>query len=110
VRYVVVFLLGAVAVALLAVLYCWNPESHGFYPRCPLFVLTGLQCAGCGTLRALHCMLHGEFSRALAFNPLLVFAVPLLLLLSIKREWCFNRYVGWSAVVIVVAYSIWRNF
>ena len=94
---------------MLAVLYGFNPEAHGFYPRCPLFALTGLQCAGCGTLRALHCMLHGEFSRAFAFNPLLVVAGPALLVLSLKREWCYNRYVGWGVVIIVVVYSVCRN-
>jgi len=110
VRKAVVFILGVVAIALLAVLYCCNPERHGFYPRCPLFALTGLQCAGCGTLRALYCILHGDFVRAFTFNPILVFALPLMLVLSIKREWCYNRYVGWGIVAVIIAYSIWRNF
>ncbi|MCL1921779.1 MAG: DUF2752 domain-containing protein [Kiritimatiellaeota bacterium] len=95
---------------LLAVLYGFNPESHGFYPRCPLFVLTGWKCAGCGTLRALHCMLRGDLARAFAFNPLFVLSVPVLLVLAVKREWRQNRYVGWGALAVFFVYSICRNF
>lgn len=33
--------------------------------------MTGLLCPGCGSLRALHQLLHGNFATALRFNPLL---------------------------------------
>jgi len=102
-------MLATALVVLLAVLYRFNPESHGFYPRCPLFMLTGLKCAGCGTLRAAHCVLHGNISQAIAFNPLLVVAVPLLAVLLFKPRWAYNRYVGWGIAILVIAYSIGRN-
>ena len=102
-------ILAVVGVTLAAVLYLLNPETHSFYPRCPLYAVTGLQCAGCGSLRAAHCLLNGEFARAFAFNPILVLAVPAMVLLVIKREWCYNRYVGWGATAVIVLYSVWRN-
>ena len=102
------------AIALMAavagvVLYAFNPEAHGFYPRCPLFVLTKLQCAGCGSLRAAHCLLHGDISRAFAFNPILVLAVPLLTLLLFKPALAYKVYLGWAVFAVVVVYSVWRN-
>ena len=109
-RIAITFIFSVALAVLVAVLYAFNPESHRFYPRCPLLLLTGLQCAGCGTLRALHCMLHGDFMRAVTFNPILVLVIPLLPVLLLKREWCYNRYVGWGSVAIIIAYSIWRNF
>ena len=94
---------------LVAVLYAFNPESHGLYPRCPLFMLTGLQCAGCGTLRALHCLLHGDVARAVSFNPILALGVPLLIVLALRPQWGYNRCLGWGVAVVVIAYSILRN-
>jgi hypothetical protein len=71
---------GVLALAAgLALLYFFSPAEYGFYPRCGLYVLTGLQCPGCGGLRAAHCMLHGDFAGAFAFNPLMFIIVPAFL-------------------------------
>jgi hypothetical protein len=65
----------AVAVAIilvgLAMLFFFDPARHGFYPRCMFHEFTGLLCPGCGGLRAAHQLLHGHWSAAFAFNPLL---------------------------------------
>jgi hypothetical protein len=66
------------AVASVAVLYRFNPLQVHFYPRCPLFVMTGIFCPGCGALRAGHALLHGHFLTALDYNALLVLAAPFL--------------------------------
>ena len=68
--------LAALAGALLlpfgiAALFCLDPVETPFFPRCPLHALTGLQCPGCGTARALHAALHGRFAEALRFNAAL---------------------------------------
>lgn len=70
---------GAVAAgAAAAVLFRFDPMQVSFYPRCPLFVLTGLLCPGCGALRAGHALLHGDLPAALGFNGFLVVALPFL--------------------------------
>jgi hypothetical protein len=69
---------GLAAVAGAVTLRVFDPVLYGFYPRCPLFVLTGLFCPGCGALRAAHLLLHGDLPGALSFNPLLVISLPLL--------------------------------
>jgi len=66
------------AVAAVPVLYRYNPLQVHFYPRCPLYVLTGIYCPGCGALRAGHALLHGHFLTALDYNALLVLAAPFL--------------------------------
>jgi len=114
VRPVIIIIISAVALVVLAalgiVLYRFNPESYGFFPKCPFFVLTGWQCPGCGTTRALHNVLHGHFGRAIAFNPILVLAVPFLLLLAIKPAWRYKPQVAWGCLIIAIAYFLLRNF
>ncbi len=61
-----------------AILYRWNPATAGFYPVCPFFALTGWYCPGCGSLRALHQILHGNLGAAFDLNPLLVMALPIV--------------------------------
>ncbi|MGA9994581.1 MAG: DUF2752 domain-containing protein, partial [Pyrinomonadaceae bacterium] len=38
----------------------------------------GLHCPGCGTLRGLHQLLHGNLAAAFAFNPLMVLSLPFI--------------------------------
>lgn len=71
--------LGAAALAAAAVLRRIDPNAPGNpLPACPFHALTGLYCPGCGSTRSLHALLHGDLATALAMNPLLVVALPLL--------------------------------
>ena len=39
---------------------------------CPIRLVTGVSCAGCGMTRALHALAHGEVLRAFSMNPLAI--------------------------------------
>ena len=83
---------AAVALGLAAAgalyLYRVNPESPGsLVPKCIFHEITGWHCAGCGSTRAVHALLHGELGRAIGFNPLLVMLTPVL-------GWMFVRYAS----------------
>ena len=67
----------AVAAVVAAVLFRFNPAQHGFYPICLFHRFTGWNCPGCGSLRAVHQLLHGNVIEALRLNALLVLSVPL---------------------------------
>jgi hypothetical protein len=71
VLFLVFFLAG------LGVLFFFNPQQHAFYPFCLFHRMTGLLCPGCGSLRAVHELLHGDLVGALRYNPLLVASLPL---------------------------------
>jgi hypothetical protein len=65
-------LLGATALGVGALVFFFNPSTHGFYPICLFHAVTGLNCPGCGMTRALYALLHGNFLQALQDNALFV--------------------------------------
>ena len=77
------WIIGAVAVIVIAgiaIYSTFDPSTVRFFPRCTFLTLTGLKCLGCGTQRAIHALLHGNFLEAVRFNAMMVASVPLLAL------------------------------
>ena len=69
---------GLLVLSAAAILYVLDPREPGNYPICPFLGLTGYHCPGCGTLRALHQLLHGSPLNALGYNPLTILSLPFL--------------------------------
>jgi len=67
-----------------AYLFFFEPGKSGFFPGCPFRFLTGFTCPGCGTTRALHQILHGHIYTAFTLNPLLLIALPFLLIALLR--------------------------
>ncbi len=65
-------------VLLAAVFGIWwlGSRPPAWYPPCPFRLATGLFCPGCGSGRAVHALVHGEWGRALGLNPVLVLLLP----------------------------------
>lgn len=112
-------LLAAGSVAL-AVLYLFDPATSGLYPGCPFRALTGLLCPGCGTLRGLHQLLHGNLVTAFRFNPLMVLSLPFVAwsLLARSAELATGRALPvvflraawiWSLLGVILLYGVLRN-
>lgn len=60
----------------LLLLGLFDPATSGMFPPCPLHYFTGLYCPGCGSLRAMHQLLHGNLRGAWALNPMAVLLLP----------------------------------
>lgn len=75
---VTLMLLTAAIMTALLMLRLFDPATSGIFPPCPFRALTGYLCPGCGSLRALHQLLIGHFSRAFALNPFAVTSLPFL--------------------------------
>lgn len=106
-------------VACVALLYFFNPAQHGFYPTCIFYKTTGLLCPGCGTLRALHQLLHGHIEAAFRFNALIVSSLPLAALGCVQAmrhraanksalAWIRPNWL-WVGLVILILFGILRN-
>ena len=97
------------------VLYTFPPTQYAFYPRCPFNLLTGLQCPGCGTTRALHHLLHGRIREALHLNAMLFVLLPvaLCMLPSLLRgrppQFLMKPWFAWGAFFVLTSYWIVRN-
>ena len=72
------FALGLLAAIGVGVVYFVDPRVAGNYPPCPFLYLTGCYCPGCGTLRAVHRLLHGDLPGAIGYNPLTIAFMPFL--------------------------------
>jgi hypothetical protein len=59
--------------------YLFDPSQHSFFLPCPFNYMTGYQCPGCGSQRAIHQLLHGNVGAAFNLNPLLIVSLPLIL-------------------------------
>ncbi len=73
------------------VLYRFEPGEGTFYPPCPFYYLTGLYCAGCGTTRCLHALLHGDLAQAFASNVFAVLGVPYLVYWFVRE--CLTAFL-----------------
>lgn len=103
-------------VAAIVVLYCFDPMQASFYPRCPSKLLTGCDCPGCGTLRALHALSHGDISAAWHFNAALFFALPAAVVFFIGDRPRAPRWASaaahcrYSPVILLAAIVMWTVF
>ena len=111
---------AAVFVAALFIYSSFNPESSVWFPKCPVFMVTGFKCPGCGSQRMIHALLHGDLSGAFHHNAVLLLLLPLIIALVVVEP-LRNRYpalymrlnsnaVIVTALAVVVLWGIVRNF
>ncbi len=68
------------------VLFLFDPKSTSIYPVCPFHWLTGLDCPLCGSLRALHALLHARPVEAVHANVLTTLGVVYVAVRCIGRS------------------------
>jgi len=101
------------------ILFLFNPVQSDFYPFCFFHRITGLQCPGCGSLRAMHQLLHGNVGAAFHYNALLILSLPLLLAQAVRigiakathqpARGAFNPAWLWAGMAVLILFAILRN-
>lgn len=89
-----------------------------FSAFCPLVILTGFPCPGCGMTRAFLFVLTGQFSRAWKMNPLVYGWVIFFLYAFVQRYVRRTRIKGWqmflalllAAMLLSFGYRMYRYF
>lgn len=60
-------------------------------PLCPVALLTGQPCPGCGLTRATFACLRGDLATAIRTHPLVFFATPLVAYIAVSGAWSFLK-------------------
>lgn len=112
-----------VGMAALTAVGMQSPSETGWLPECPSRAAFGVNCAGCGSTRAVHELMNGRLAQALRLNPLgVVVGVPLagvlggvLLMAGWLGRWPPRRLPEvpalaiWGVLLILVVYTVLRN-
>ncbi len=116
-----VALLSALIVAIATVLYLFDPAAaNSIYPPSPSRALLGIYCPGCGTLRGLHQLAHGNLGAAFGLNPLMVLSLPYLAYVYLRyslpvvtgkklQPLFIQPHLIWLLVKFILAYWLLRN-
>lgn len=120
-------LLGPAVVAALVVagtvaLHVRDPHDSGSWGYCPYKMLTGKDCPGCGSLRAVNDLTHGHLVAAASSNLLFVLMVPVAALMWAgwaRRSWLglpsptrspgVVRATWVAAAAVTVVFTVLRN-
>ncbi len=121
-RKIIAVLILVVLAGLILLYRQYNPDNYGWFPRCPSKSLLGLDCAGCGSQRALHQLLNGNIKAAFQENLLII---PFLIYMALGYAYGFVRNPGaklqrwqkllfgkWAMrviILVVLVYSIYKN-
>jgi hypothetical protein len=114
-----VIMLGAAVIGAGAVVFFFNPSTHGFYPICLFHQITGLNCPGCGGTRSFYALLHGNLPLALKDNALFVLLIPAF---ALRGAWFATKQIQrrptaqflpakflWLLLVVAVIFTVLRN-
>lgn len=119
-RWVAAGLTAATGAALAGYIYFVDPNNPAnAYPSCPLKAFTGIDCPGCGGLRATHSLVHGDLAGVIDHNLLAVVILPLIAYLITRwvlglfgKELPQFRLPHWSRYLIpaaVLLFTVVRN-
>lgn len=99
-----------------AAIWAGDPTTPGGpLPVCPTKALLGIDCPGCGSLRMLYSLMHGNVGAAARFNALAL--VASVLLVWAYLAWTYGRVAGrhirswqhwrWSPMVTLCLVATW---
>ena len=87
-----------------------DPVTAEWFPQCPVHRYTGLDCPGCGTARALHALVRGDWRAAWRYNAILFAAIPFLAAIVVRPRWAKRPAVAWSVFAVLAGWMVLRNF
>ena len=113
---------ASLVVAGTVALHLRDPHDSGSWGYCPFKLLTGLDCPGCGSLRAVNDLTNGHLVAAASSNLLFVTMLPVAVLMWaawVRRSWLglpaptrsgrAARATWMAAAVVAVVFTVVRN-
>ena len=112
---------GAVTTVVLVYSF-FNPLQSHFFPKCVFHSVTGYQCPGCGTQRAIYSLVHGYILDAVKYNLLFVISLPYLFVGAILdlanpqnniwahfKEKFYSSNILIAIAIFIIFYWFFRN-
>ena len=115
-------ILSATIIVVVCVVYYYiDPSKYLIIPKCPIKLITGFDCPGCGFQRALHATLNGDIVGAIQYNLFLVIAIPLTLIWlviyfiidrieELQKKWLLINLNRCLIYFYVLSYFVWFIF
>jgi hypothetical protein len=112
---------GAGALLAAVALRLRDPHVSGSWGLCPTKLVTSLDCPLCGALRAVNDLTHLDVGSALSSNLVLVLAIPVVLVLWLRRLRACRRggeamrpltvptWAWIGGLVVLAAFGVVRN-
>ena len=119
----VIFFIGITVILFVVVIIYkkYIPTEQDIFPKCPVKLLTGLSCPGCGIQRAFHSLLCGNIGEALTYNYSFILSIPYAVLLLIAYfckklgkglvfvRYAEHRYGIYSYILLFFLWFVIRN-
>lgn len=101
-------------------LYGWFFLRTGIGIPCPIRLVTGFKCPGCGVTHMCAALLRLDISAAFAANPMILLLSPVLVAVFLPAFWgylktgCFclghvQNIVVWICIFLLLAFGVVRN-
>ncbi len=114
-RYLIV-----IGIVVLVVIYKNFNPLHFLFPRCPVNMLTGLYCPGCGSQRSLHAIFNFDIQEAFSHNILVTvfvfaFIIDVIFMIFKIEKYRpsyflkYNKYASRIILYLFIIFTVLRN-
>lgn len=113
-RVIITIIVCAIVLAFALTYLFFDPAGYDIFPKCQFLLAIGYKCPGCGSQRAIHALLNGDFIAAVKFNAIFIISLPIICIYAYgevmkKNHTKFFRVINskWAIYSLLFMYLAW---